>query len=628
MGETLLSSIQMVKRLGIAFFAFSICRLLFYIFNSSHFPEASWFEFLYGLRFDASAIGWAYLPFILVSIIPFGNAFSDTRQRVLKWLFHLSNTICIIFNGIDVEYFKFTLKRSTSDFFQLIQTGNDVGSLIPTFIRDFWYIFLISILLIVCCEWLYRKTKVDLSKSNRYTRYRRISARILNFVISLFIWGILSRGGIQLIPITIIDAGFFIDSKNIPLVLNTPFTFIKTLENQELKPVEFMEPQKAEAIYPFIHKTQFDSVKDLNVIIIVMESFSNEYIGFFNNGKGFTPHLDSILAKSLTFDHCIANGKKSIEGIPAIMAAMPTLMNTPFISSSYSSNKISSIANLLKKEGYHTSFYHGGKNGTMGFEAFCKIVGFDEYKGLNEYPDKEADYDGNWGIFDEEFFSFYVKELSEKKEPFFSSFFSLSSHHPYTIPDKHRGKFPEGNLPILQSVAYADYSLNEFFNNAKQHEWFERTLFVITADHTSELITPKYNNPIGNYLIPLAFYYPANDSVLVGKQERITQQIDIFPSILDWIGYPNTFNSFGQSVFQQNEGYSINYLNNVYQYVEKDFALRFDGQEVIGLYQYPYDLELKKNIQTQYEAKNLELKQKIQAFIQRYNNSLILNEVK
>jgi phosphoglycerol transferase MdoB-like AlkP superfamily enzyme len=172
------------------------------------------------------------------------------------------------------------------------------------------------------------------------------------------------------------------------------------------------------------------------------------------------------------FPNSFANGKRSIEGIPAIIAGIPSLLSDPFITSAYSGNNVTSFASLLKKKGYHTVFYHGGTNGTMGFDNFSRLAGFDHYFGRTEY-NNDKDFDGTWGIYDEPFLQRTISELNKVNSPFAATIFTLSSHHPYKIPEKYIGKFPEGTLPIHAAVRYADFALEKFFNAASSAPWFK-----------------------------------------------------------------------------------------------------------------------------------------------------------
>ncbi|MDN3671459.1 LTA synthase family protein [Flavobacterium branchiarum] len=169
----------------------------------------------------------------------------------------------------------------------------------------------------------------------------------------------------------------------------------------------------------------------------------------------------------MLFKNGFANGKVSIDAVPSILSSIPSLMNNSFISSSYSLNKINGLPKIFKKEGYTTSFFHGAFNGSQNFDQYAEVAGFDQYFGKDQYTGKEA-FDGKWGVFDEEFLQFYASKLTSFKQPFFSSLFTISSHNPYIIPEKYKGKFPKGTTVIQESIAYTDFALRKFFNTAKK----------------------------------------------------------------------------------------------------------------------------------------------------------------
>src|SRR5690606_14279042 len=145
---------------------------------------------------------------------------------------------------------------------------------------------------------------------------------------------------------------------------------------------------------------------------------------------------------------------------------------------------------LLGEKGYETAFFHGAPNGSMGFSAYMQLAGIKNYYGKNEY-NNDDDFDGIWGIWDEPFMQFMAKKLDTFKQPFFSSFFSLSSHHPFKVPEHYAGKFPKGQLPLHEPIGYVDNALRQFFNTASKSEWYKNTLFVIVADHASMIHFPE-----------------------------------------------------------------------------------------------------------------------------------------
>lgn len=524
---------------------------------------------------------------------------------------------------MDFEYFKFTSKRTTADLFITDGLEKDLLHLIPSFLKDFWYIAVLAILFFLTVRWLYQKIE-RLSIPSL-----KVKEQILIIIPLFALYFIGFRGGVQYRPLNVIQASQYAKAQNIPLVLNTPFTIIKSSYKENLKVKKFFEEDELASVYsPLLHFKQDSIVKELNVVVLILESFSKEYIGALNkDNKSYTPFLDKLIQESLCFPNGFANGKKSIEGLPAILSSIPTLMNTAYISSKYGSNSIQSLPSFLKERGYETAFYHGGENGTMGFNSFSDIAGIARYVGRDQYP-KQSDYDGNWGIFDEPFLQFTIEDMSKMKEPFFSGIFTLSSHHPYTVPSQHEGKFEEGPIPILKTISYADYALKQFFETAKQQTWFKNTLFVITADHTQQNFREEYNNSVGRYRVPLLYYSPAYIQPKIDS--TIAQQNDIFPSVVDFIGYEGDIIAFGNSAFSKNkQRFAVSYLNGIYQLISKDYYLLFDGENPIALYKLDAAStpSKRRNLMNSETEKLLELENLLKGIIQQYQQRLTTNSL-
>jgi phosphoglycerol transferase MdoB-like AlkP superfamily enzyme len=430
--------------------------------------------------------------------------------------------------------------------------------------------------------------------------------------------------GVGLKPTRIITAAEYTSTENIPLVLNTPFTVITTVQKADINNQKYFTEDKLDSLYTPVKIFPHTELRKFNVVIIILESFSKDYIGYYNKKHKYTPFLDSLIRQSLSFDNSFACGKRSIEAIPAILAGIPSLMDNPYITSQYCIDRINSIASLLGPEGYHTSFFHGGTNGTMGFDYFVNIAGIKHYYGKNEYPNP-GDFDGNWGIYDEPFFRYFAEQLDNFPQPFFSCLFSLSSHHPYSIPSEYLGKFKGGKLKILKSIEYTDYSLRRFFQTASKKDWFPNTLFVITADHTSQPMTQYYNNKIGAYSVPILFYKP-DDIRLRGLSSTIVQHTDIMPSVLDYLGYNKEFICYGNSLFDNTHThFSVNFNNSVYQIIEGNRVLFFDGDRITGLYRFNTDSFLLKNLIKKERADRQV--EKLKAIIQSFGDRLVSNRL-
>jgi phosphoglycerol transferase MdoB-like AlkP superfamily enzyme len=430
-----------------------------------------------------------------------------------------------------------------------------------------------------------------IGKLDRHEPYRwtwRLGWRVI--CIALLV--LASRGGYQLVPLLPLDAAKYGGASYLPVVLNTPFTILKSLGRSTLVERNYMTRAEADALWPveqqLDHPIAADSTfvtlrpDEPNVVVIILESFSALYSAMLSSGKGYMPFLDSLMDHGLTFTNAYANGRRSIDGIPAILASMPQWMDEAFVTSPYASQPFTSLASILAEEGYHTSFYHGGRNGTMGFDAFAKSAGFQRYVGLNEYDNGDDDFDGHWGVRDRPFLQFYARHLAQEQQPFMSTVFTLSSHHPYALPPEEAARFAGGTQPIHPTLRYADDALRQFFATARTMPWFENTLFVITSDHTADLerTGSQGNRPI-DYWVPLVYYAPWLES---RTEERVTQHIDILPTVVDLIGHTDPFFALGHPALGTSvPPYAIWSNNGVYTINSAVQQVQFDGERVLGV---------------------------------------------
>jgi len=261
----------------------------------------------------------------------------------------------------------------------------------------------------------------------------------------------------------------------------------------------------------------------------------------------------------------------------------------------------------------------------MGFDGFIKAAGYDKYYGRTEYAN-EKDYDGDWGIWDEDYFQYTNNTVSKIPEPFLATLFTLSSHHPAFIPEKYKTKFLGGDMPILKSVEYADFALRKFFESASKEKWFNNTLFIITADHTGPSNDPLYTNLSGIFQIPILLYKPSSN--LIGINHKLVQQIDILPTALNQINYPEPFYALGNNMLDSTKtGYAVNYINNVFQYFEQDYLLQFDGEKKIAFYNRKSDPNLTLNILGENHKVENNMERKLKALIQLHYHGLINNKM-
>ncbi|MDG2053009.1 MAG: sulfatase-like hydrolase/transferase [Flavobacteriaceae bacterium] len=624
----------LLYRIFLVYVFYFVARALFLFYNFSLLGVDSISEFFrlyyYGLAFDTTAILYVNSLFILLSITPVRGTTSKKFQIFLLYFYFVTNLIAYSLNFIDFIYYKYNYSRTTITVVDVLKDESNISGMLFRFLFTYWHVLVLFILAAYLWIYLYKKYKVTASNENINAKYYYLTS-----VLAIIIITVLSVGGIRggdfkesTRPINLVDANRHVkEIKQADFVLNTPFAFIRTLSANTFKRVSYdiSSDQIDHFISPIKHYTT-NKKSSPNIVLIITESFSREYSGAFNkernikNYVSYTPFIDSLAAHSLIFTNAFANGNKSIHGMSSVLAGIPSFKDA-FTSSPYSKQEIESVVSILNKFDYDTSFFHGAANGSMGFLGFGNILGFDNYYGRTEY-NNDDDFDGTWGIWDEKFLDFTKKVLNEKKEPFFSTIFTLSSHEPYKIPKEYKGKFPTGNVQMNQSISYTDYSLKTFFEASKNEEWFNNTIFIITADHGSQTGFDEYRKTVNRTGIPILIYKPDNSLTEVKKE--LAQQIDIYPTIIDLIGYKKPFRSWGRSLINDTiiPPFTINFGASGYILQRGNYICFFDGEKATGFYDIN-DKDLKINLIEQSNSQMDTLEIVVKAFVKDFYDRIV-----
>lgn len=623
----------LLYRIFLAYAFYQIARLLFWFFNKDLIRVDSVSDYLklayHGTAFDTTAILYVNALFILLSLLPLVINTKKVFQKVLFWLYFITNGLAYAMNFGDFIYYKFSQARLTSAVFQVAEHESNVSQTLMISIGQHPFVLIWFVILMGLWVFLYKRVKVEDIKPARLLPY------FLYSIVTLCITAVLVVGGIRgdfkhsTRPINMVDATRFVTNPlQGNLVLNSTFSFFRTLNTNNFKEVHFVDEKYIEDnVQPY--KVYDRKVENRpNIVIFIVESFGREYSGAFNKDKNikdyvsYTPFMDSLATQSLIFPNTFANGRQSIHGMSSVLAGIPSLTDA-FTGSPYSNQKIQSIVSVCNDLGYDTSFYHGAPNGSMGFLGFGNILGFKHYFGKTEYNHDE-DFDGMWAIWDEPFLQYFAKNVG-KKQPFMTTVFTASSHHPFKIPEKYKGKFKKGPLEMHEPIQYTDYAIKKYFETAKKQPWFNNTIFVFTGDHTNQIYYPEYEKAMNRFAVPLVFYSPNPEYQLKGENQEIAQQIDIYPTLADLIGYNKPIRSWGRSLVSDKKYTPImmNSDGNTEQFIIGNYTYRFDGKEIIGVYD-KTDLGFEKNLIDQIKTPEVEKgKQIAKAWYQDYMNRVI-----
>jgi phosphoglycerol transferase MdoB-like AlkP superfamily enzyme len=289
-----------------------------------------------------------------------------------------------------------------------------------------------------------------------------------------------------------------------------------------------------------------------NVIFILMESMSAEFMKEFGNDTAITPFMDELAQKSLFFSALYATGNRTVRGMEAVTLSIPPTPGSSIVKRPDNAN-LFTISNVFKERNYQCNFFYGGDGYFDNMNAFYGGNGFDIYdrgRGSilsdaikttrHNIEDKEVTFENAWGVCDEDIYNKMIKVADEqysKRKPFFNFVMTTSNHKPYTYPDK-KIAIPSGT-GRNGAVQYADFSLKLLFEEAKNKPWFKNTIFILVADHCASS-AGKDEIDVKNYHIPIQ------------KVDKLCSQIDLFPTLFSLLHWDYTSDFYGKNILNEN----------------------------------------------------------------------------
>ena len=629
----------LVWRITLLYVVLMLCRAVFYLYNHAligALPADELWSLLCGsMKFDTVSILYANAVFILLSVVPLHLREKHWWQSICFWYYVIVNSLLLVAVSVaDAIYFRYTQKRFSADEIFFADNDNSL-QLVLKFATENWYMVLVGVALIAVLVVGYRR-RVKVEQIFAGVWYYVSAFMVMLVVVGLAIGGI--RGGFTKMtrPITISNATLYTaDNARATMILSNPFCILRTISSSgKLHYEKYFDDKTLTEIYSPEHFPAKDvsptELTGRNVVLFIMESFSAEHSALLrpdiykdSEQQGYTPFLDSLMRQSYTFYNMYANGKRSIQALPAVWSSIPSF-KSPFVLMPQALAETRSLPAILKDKGYETMFFCGSDHGSMGFGAYARQTGIEKLYSRQDYEKVHGtnDFDGYWGVWDEKFLNYMGEVLSEQREPFFSTMFTLTSHHPFVVPEEYEGKYPKGHTPNHQCVGYVDDAFRKFFAKYENEEWFRRTIFVFVADHvSSEKMTETFRRSPGDYHI-LGFMY-APDSALFGEHRQVVSQIDIMPTLLGLMGNDEPYFAFGRDIFNEHTDvpFAINYDNNAFQAITGEHLIRFDEKDVTGVYAIDdvmHTTDLKDKVDT--NGVEQQIKAMIQSYYRRVEN--------
>jgi len=320
-----------------------------------------------------------------------------------------------------------------------------------------------------------------------------------------------------------------------------------------------------------------DGLGKLNIVLLSEESLGAEFVGSYGDGRHLTPEFDQLAKQGVLFTRAYSTGTRTVRGLEAFSASFPPIPSESIMKRA-GNEDIATWGKVMRGLGYHTSFLYGGFGAFDNMNAYFGGNGF----ALSDRSDIQHPKFANiWGVSDQDLFHHaidYFDARAKEGKPFFSIVMSTSNHKPFTFPEGIPGIRPKGG-GRNSGTRYADFSIGEFFREARKHDWFDNTIFIVAADHGARAYG-KADIPLYSYEIPLLILAPAH--LHPRTVDTLTSQIDVAPTVLGLLGLPYQAPFFGQDVLHWPEGEPRTLLFNH----NHDVAALRDGKLcILGLHQ-------------------------------------------
>lgn len=558
----------------LSFLLFLGTRLFLFFSYSDYFSSLTLFEkigsFFMGERVDIIVIFTFTSLFWLIFLLPFKFTFHKLFRALIGILWGIIIAGITLFNIGDSLYFGFVNRHISNE---LSAMGNDMGMLFEM-AKDYYPLqTIVSTLLIIAIIISFYKifTADIINKSTKKKEW--FSIPIVVIIAFLGIRGTISGYSFGTSDAFVVNKvacgnlalnGFFCyyrggNRENIAHNAITTDDAIKIVKkNLDSEKIVFDD-----TTYPLMHHYKESEKKPYNVVIVLVESLTGKYLdALSHNNYGVTPNLDKLAHEGILYTNFFANGQRSTEGITSIYTGLTQPTGFEFFGEGLELYNPSFLGVVAHQNGYNTIAMQSSDRGSFRVDMMSHLAGFDDYYGAEDIANT-GDEQGHpqFGTWDGNMLRFLSTKLHTMKEPFISFCFTSTTHSPFYLPSKKWAKYPHtdnGEEGYLNTLSYADAKIGEFMERCKKEPWFDNTIFIFTADHVGfakldHMVDGKGKadtSLLPDFHIPLIIYAP---KIFKPHEESfIASHDDIFPSIVDLLGWKSNFTTISQSLFDPN----------------------------------------------------------------------------
>lgn len=562
---------HIIKNLIFWLLLFAIFRFIFIVYNISYSDGATKAilskSFLVGLHLDLSMTGYILMLTIFIQAIVV-LMFKQLKYVISNWINYIFIIILIPLLLSNIHLYSYWGRLLDVEGFSFLKTPWVIFASIK------WYESFLFFILWGVLSWFFIRLFNFISK-------KRIVEQKLNWLTTFSVWFLLLlfaglmiipiRGGFGVAPINTGKAFFssnnFANHSAVNPIWNLLYSFKRSAARTHH--YKFMSDEKACDIFEEMTFFTNDSTQKVlkdekpNVVIILLESFSSQVVGCVG-GVEATPNLDSIAKEGILFSNIYAASDRSDKGIVATMAGYQVMPGYSIIQYPEKSQSLNFMPKKLKENDYsNLTYLYGGDMGFKGMNSFVTLSGFEKVVSIGSFPSSLRNT--KWGVHDEYTFDRLVSEMEESQKsgsPFFHFFFTLSSHEPFDVPYKS-----EFTNPYINSVAYTDSCLGDFFTKVKEKNLWDNTLFVLIADHGTPGPKKANSQMAERYQIPMIWTGGAmavQDSIV----EKLGSQRDMISTLLYQLDIENSDFKFSKNILSPNsEEFAFFTYNDAFGYI-------------------------------------------------------------
>ena len=542
-------------------------------------------------------------------------------DSALSWIiipfFSLVNSFALILNLGDIFYFRFHFQRANADLLNVLDHPWN------RLMQQHFFIILIFFLTLAAIIYLMLWMHIKLYRSFIRGNNGRLITLLLfiGLGLSLFFKHALTRFLVPTYPM------IELQSKQLPFVQNSFHTFLYSYFRKGEAPLwkNYMSDAETDSLMPIRKKLNIRNSESSkkNIVLFIMESVPYDFFDSSGAYKVSMPFFDSLLQKSTFFNNAFCFAHESNKGITAILTGIPTLSDIPLYHSPYINMPITPIGTALKKLNYQSMFCIGDEYDNFGFAKCMNWLGIENYYSKEDIPGYKNLPAHTMGLQDEQVLGFFKQKIDERQEPFLAIQYNISTHYPYDIPESFAKKSPVDYTAPMKAMQYYDYSLQQFFNAAKNEPWFANTTFIFCSDHW---LFPQ--GKLGPYTvvsenrIPIIIFDPADTKKKTVN--RLVSQFDVHATILAAAGYPDSIISYGNNLLDSTaiSNYVFSKSGSIgHQVMDSNYILGFNtiSNKAEYLYNYKKDILLNKNLVADKNASHIlsGLLIRIKAFLQK-----------